>query len=124
MKFFRILACLAALAALAPMQVSAGQIRQYQVQFHNRSDMWAWITVYTYGEFNHYGILKAYCVAPHADNNRVEWASDVPHEVRIEVEHQGCSHPVVKDVKMGWDGRTPYYLTRTPDGNYRVSHTP
>jgi hypothetical protein len=124
MKALRILACLAAFASVAPLAASAGQIRPYQIKFHNNSDKWAWITVYVHSEFNVYGSATAYCVAPHEYSNRVREGADVPYDIRVEVEHNNCSHPVLLDVKMGWDGKTPYYLTQAPDGKYRVTHTP
>jgi len=124
MKLLGIFACLIAMAALCvPAPASAGQIRPYQVKFHNESDAWAWVSPYGRFEFNIYAAIHAFCVAPHEYRNFVAEASAVPDDVRIEVEHRNCSHPVMLDTKMGWDGRTPYYL-HGANGKYRTSHLP
>ena len=89
-----------------------------RVEVHNQSDAWVWITVY--GNENH--IYKTACVGPSSTQD-----FHLPYgnlrEVRGEVTQRNCAHPVMLDRTLGWDGKTPYYLTGSK-GKYKFWHTP
>ncbi|MDE2481379.1 MAG: hypothetical protein KGN02_04225 [bacterium] len=91
-----------------------------RVVIHNNSDAWVWITTYDAG-----GIIKqvrfARCVGP---NTEKAYMFDQPvTEVRAEVTHANCTHPVMLDRTLGWDGKAPYYVTGS-NGKYAFRHTP
>ena len=99
-----------------------------RVEVHNQSDAWTWITVYgeNFSDAHHFGakllIFKTECVGPHSTKDfRV--TSGYVREVRGEATQRNCAHPVMLDRTLGWDGKTPYYLTGSK-GKYKFWHTP
>jgi hypothetical protein len=119
----------AALVLALAMLGTAAQAAHLQ----NKSDAWAWITVYEHAGRS---ILKSFCLAPGASTDIGDFRTMIinppappvpatarPYELRAEVTHKGCSHPVMLDRTLGFDGTTPYYVIGA-NGNYAFRHTP
>jgi hypothetical protein len=134
---FRALAATILLAAAGFAAAPAAQADESHVYFHNKSDAWVWVTVYKgLGMIDGRAlsvpsparIYGAYCVAPGAyDQHGLRTAI---YEVRAEVTHHGCSHPVMLDQLRGF----PYgnghasnvmtYYVHGKNGHYVYNNTP
>ncbi len=99
----------------------------------NRSDAWAWITVYSGARS---GIMHSFCLAPgqHAElpssgivvvitPTGPHPARRPPYEIRAEVTKRNCAHPVMLDATLGYDGNTPFFVHGLY-GHYAFRHTP
>jgi predicted GNAT superfamily acetyltransferase len=91
---------------------------------HNKSDAWVWVTAYNrWGEI----LGRAFCVNP---GQRIQYGYTVSYvyEVRVEVTHSGCSHPVYLDQRRGYPygyGEMTYtYYVKGTNGNYTFNETP
>ena len=122
--------------ALALVLASTVVVPAYAAEgamFHNNSDAWAWVTEYA-GTAAWHRILHAYCVAPHTERTVSAgiWEPGtisreplhIPtYEVRVEVKQKDCGGHLMLDRTLGYDGKTPYYVTGS-NGKYRFWHTP
>ena len=92
-----------------------------RVELHNQSDAWIWITAYTVNGATRHP-YDSFCVGPH--RNEVHFVKrGYLDEIRGEVTHKNCAHPVMLDRTLGYDGKAPYYLTGS-NGTYKFWHTP
>jgi len=128
MHIRRLLAALVMLIAVGASTVPASADNWLvDIKVQNISDTWAWITIYGPGQ----GIMKAGCVDPRSDKtfsvNTQTYNPgspiSMPYEVRAEITHKGCSHPVYVDKTLGWSRGIPYYVRGT-NGSYSFWHTP
>jgi hypothetical protein len=81
-------------------------------------DAWVWVTAYTRTFSKSAG---AWCVAP-GEQDRHGLKADVA-EVRVEVTHKNCAHPVILDQRAGFpkDALTMQYHVRGSKGQYTFS---
>ena len=117
---FAVVSLIVTMGFVASPKPSPAQGRLQEVVVHNESDAWAWITTYQRDVLTR--MTFASCVAPHRNKILYITKTDV-HDVRAEVTHKNCTHPVMLDRKLGYDGKTPYYVTGS-NGKYKFWHTP
>ena len=120
---------------LALVLITVAAVPAYAAEgamLHNNSDAWAWVT--EYGRNGQQ--MRAYCVAPHTEHivgapfgglslspvPAVPIAAK-PYDVRVEVKQKDCGGHLMLDRTLGYDGKTPYYVTGS-NGKYRFWHTP
>lgn len=126
-RFFKTAAVFALTVALLGTAAMAATIT-------NKSDASAWITIYSGAR---QGIIASFCLAPgqHAEipdggkgfvvgpSAMMYPVNKKPYELRAEVTHKNCAHPVMLDATLGYDGTTPYYVHGSA-GRYAFRHTP
>lgn len=94
------------------------------VVMENNSDAWVWVAAYDIRGQNN---GSAYCVGP---GKRESYRHGPPYvyEVRVEVMHQGCSHPVYLDQRLGYpygyNVTTVTYYVHGKNGRYVYNKTP
>ena len=103
-------------------KAQAGNVKHlHHVYVYNRTpDAWVWVTVYK--SWSNPTIERAFCVKPDYNELFTYKSEDRPYDIRFELEKKDCSHPVMLDRTMGWDGVAPYFVTGSA-GRYRVAHT-
>lgn len=130
MSIPRLLASIVLLSAVSASAVpaSASSTHIVGIVIENNSDTWAWITVYSGARR---GQMASGCVNPKSsrtfdvNTETYQPASPInlPYEIRAEITHTGCSHPVYVDSTLGWARGGPYYV-RGNAGHYSFWHTP
>jgi hypothetical protein len=129
MRIRRFLVALTLLIAVGASAVPASADNWIvDINIQNISDTWAWITIYS-GPGR--GIMTSGCVNPESDRTfTIDTQTDnfgnpttMPYEVRAEITHKGCAHPVYVDKTLGWARGIEFYV-RGNGGNYSFGHTP
>lgn len=120
----RLLLSLAAIVLASTLPAGAANYVNNVVVLVNKSDAWVWVTAYNrWGEING----RAYCVAP-GGTGSYGHGSTYLYEVRVEVTHQNCSHPVYLDQRRGYpyghDSMTYTYYVHGSNGRYVYNNTP
>ncbi len=92
----------------------------FQITVMNKTaDSWVWVTAYEYVGYG-YKIQGAWCVAP--GETSVRHFGQKIKDLRGEVTHQGCSHPVKADVRYSDPNLVSNWITsileRQPDGRF------
>ena len=129
MRIRRFLIALALLVAVGASTVPASADNWIvDIKIQNISDAWAWITIYS-GPGR--GIMTSGCVNPQSDRTfQIDTQTynpsspiTMPYEVRAEITHKGCAHPVYVDKTLGWARGIGLYV-RGKNGGYSFWHTP
>jgi hypothetical protein len=107
--------------------VSAGSLESH-IWTENRTDVWVWVTAYNVFGPGVSKIEGAWCVGPHAFDKHGLHAAI--REVRFEVTHHGCSHPVLLDKTVFGPpsnvtkSQHTYYVDNKPGGGYVINGAP
>jgi hypothetical protein len=100
MKRFVFALLVFALFAAPALPSAAGGLSQIRVN-DTTKDAWVWVTAYEKVPFGR-EIRRVWCVSP--EENSSQKIGSIIDEVRVEVTHQNCAHPVYLDATLSTSG--------------------
>ena len=115
----RILTAVIAALLIAGFTLPARALAFETTVINKTPDSWVWVTAYEFVGYG-YKIQGAWCVAP--GETSVRHFSQKIKDLRGEVTHQGCSHPVKSDMRFSDPNLVSHWITsileRQPDGRF------